>query len=319
MNDRLLNWIKPQVDFDWTEYWSEQDRSSSFDQGPLAISYYQTDERRLLTGLFDELIAEIPESGRVLDVGCGNGAGSAALFSAADQQQKVINVDMLDLAHVRPPQSLAERVRITTGDAEQLPFPEQMFDLVLCCFSAEFCNILQVIRESHRVLKRRGRLGMFVYTRESPMVSIQSDYVNIYRNGLKQLLENMLAGLPVDRELILEIRSRIEQDDPRPNTRTHLEAIVDHLERLSTCSEAALVDVDALLLPSPTGQPNVFSVQTLQRRMALWDAIDHVALDLHDGFELRRRVSSSGFTDSYIIPAEFQCVRIGCFLAGERL
>jgi ubiquinone/menaquinone biosynthesis C-methylase UbiE len=319
MSDRLLNWIKPQIDFDWTEYWKEKDRFSSFDQGPLAISYYQIDQKRILTGLFDELIAEIPESGRVLDVGCGNGAGSAALLSAADQQQKVINVDMLDLAQVRPPQSLAERVRTTTGDAEQLPFPDQMFDLVLCCFSAEFCNILQVIRESHRVLKRGGRLAMFVYTRESPMVSIQSDYVNIYRNGLKQLLENMLAGQPADRELIQGIRSRIEQDDPRPYTRTHLEAIVDHLERLPTRSEAELVDVDALLLPSVVGQPNVFSVQTLQRRMALWDAIDLVALDLHDGFELRRRVWSTGFTDSYIIPAEFQCAKIGYYQAGERL
>lgn len=73
MNDRLLNWIKPQIDFDWTEYWNEKDRFSSFDQGPLAVSYYQSDQKRLLTGLFDELIDELPESGRVLDVGCGNG------------------------------------------------------------------------------------------------------------------------------------------------------------------------------------------------------------------------------------------------------
>ncbi len=319
MNDRLLNWIKPQIDFDWTEYWNEKDRFSSFDQGPLAVSYYQSDQKRLLTGLFDELIDELPESGRVLDVGCGNGAGSAALLSAADQQQKVINVDMLDLAGICPPQSLLERVTIATGDAERLPFQDQVFDLVLCCFSAEFCNILQVIRESHRVLKRGGRLAMFVYARESPLVSIQSDYVNIYRNGLKELLENMLAGQPADRELIQGIRSRIEQDDPRPNTRTHLEAIIDHLERLPARSEAELVDVDALLLPSVVGQPNVFSVQTLHRRMALWDAIDLAALDLHDGFELRRRVWSTGFTDNYIIPAEFQCARIGYFQAGERL
>ena len=319
MNDRLLNWLKPQIDFDWTEYWNEKDRFSSFDQGPLSVSYYQCDQKRLLTGLFDELIAEIPESGRVLDVGCGNGAGSAALLSAADQQQKVINVDMLDLAGICPPQSLLERVKITAGDAELLPFPDQMFDLVLCCFSAEFCNILQVIRESHRVLKRGGRLAMFVYARESPMVSIQSDYVNIYRKGLKQLLENLLAGQPADTELIRGIRSRIEQDDPRPYTRTHLEAIVDCLERRPTHPGTTFVDVDAFILPSVDAQPHAFSVRTLQRRLALWDAIDHVALDLHDGFELRRRVSNAGFTDNYIIPAEFQCTKIGYYQAGERL
>lgn len=319
MNDRLLNWIKPQIDFDWTEYWNEKDRFSSFDQGPLAVSYYQTDEKRLLTELFDELIDEVPESGRVLDVGCGNGAGSIALLSAADQQQKVIHVDMLDLAGICPPQSLLARVETTTGDAERLPFPEQAFDLVLCCFSAEFCNILQVIRESHRVLKRGGRLAMFVYARESPLVSIQSDYVSIYRNGLKQLLEDMLAGQTADTELIRGIRSRIEQDDPRRYTRTHLDAIVDCLERRSTQPGATFVDVDAFILPSAEGQPHAFSVRTLQRRLALWDAIDLAALDLHHGFELRRRVSNTGFTDSYIIPAEFQCAKIGYYQAGERL
>ncbi len=319
MSDRLLNWIKPQIDFDWTEYWNEENRLSSFDEGPLAVSYYQRDQQKRLTGLFDELVEEMPMSGRVLDIGCGNGAGTAALLSAADLQQRVLNIDMLDLKQVRPPQSLAELVRTTTGDAERLPFPDQMFDLVLSCFCAEFCNILQVIREGHRVLKRGGRLAMFVYARESPLVSIQSDYVNIYRKGLKQLLENMLAGQPTDRELMQGIRSRIEQDDPRPCTRTHLEAIVDCLERLSARSDSESVDVDALLLPSVVGQPNVFSVHTLQRRMALWDAIDLVALDLHDGFELRRRVWSTGFTDNYIIPAEFQCATIGYYQSGERL
>lgn len=319
MNERLLNCIIPNIDFDWTEYWNEVNRLSSFDEGPLALSYYQRDEQKRLTGLFDDLVEEMPMSGRVLDIGCGNGAGSAALLAAADLQHRGLNIDMLDLAQVRPPQSLAERVRTTTGHAERLPFPDQMFDLVLSCFCAEFCNILQVIRESHRVLKRGGRLAMFVYARESPLVSIQSDYVKIYRNGLKQLLENMLAGRPVDGALIQGIRSRIEQDEPRASTRTHLEAIVDHLERLPAGSGAELVDIDALLLPSVMGRPDVFSVRTLHRRMALWDAIDHVALDFHDGFALRRLVSSSGFTDSYIIPAEFQCAKIGYYQAGERL
>lgn len=319
MNDRLLNWIKPQIDFDWAEYWNEKDRFSSFDQGPLAVSYYQTDQQRRLTGLFDELVEEMPVSGRVLDIGCGNGAGTAALLSAADLQQRVLNIDMLDLAEVRPPQSLVERVRTTTGDAERLPFPDQMFDLVLSCFCAEFCNILQVIRESHRVLKRGGRLAMFVYARESPMVSIQSDYVNIYRNGLKQLLENLLAGQPADRELIQGIRSRIEQDDPRPYTRTHLEAIVDGLERRPTRPGTTFVDVAAFILPSVDGQPHAFSVRTLQRRLALWDAINVVAFDVHDGFELHRRFDHMKFDDTYIIPAEFQYARIAYFQNGEKL
>lgn len=319
MNDQHSNWIKSQIDFDWTEYWKEKDRFTSFDQGPLAVSYYQSDQKRLLTGLFDELIAEMPEAGRILDVGCGNGAGSAALLAAADQVQKSINVDMLDLAGICPPQSLAQRVRIKTGDAEQLPFPEQVFDLVLCCFSAEFCNILQVIRESHRVLKRGGRLAMFVYARESALVSIQSDYVNVYRNGLKQLLENTLVGQPADTELIRGIRSRIAQEDPRRYTRTHLDLIVDCLERPPTHPGTRFVDVDAFILPSVDDQPNAFSVRTLQRTLALWDAIDLAALDFHDGFELRRRVSNTGFTDSYIIPAEFQCAKIGYYQGGEKL
>lgn len=319
MNDRLLNWIKPQIDFDWTEYWNEKDRFSSFDQGPLAVSYYQRDQKGLLTGLFDELIEEIPAAGRVLDVGCGNGAGAAALLSAADQQQKVIHVDMLDLAGICPPQSLLARVETKTGDAERLPFPDQTFDLVLSCFCAEFCDILQVVKECHRVLKRGGRLAMFVYARESPLVSRQSHYVKIYRNGLKQLLDDIVAGRTASRELIQDIRSRIVADDPPPYFHSHLDAIIDHLERLTDRGLSEPVDADARLLPDIDHQSNVFSVRVLQRRMAVWDAIHIVALDFHDGFELYRRVWSTGFTDSYIIPVEFEFTRIGYYQAGERL
>lgn len=159
---------------------------------------------------------------------------------------------------------------------------------------------------------------MFVYARESPLVSRQSHYVKIYRNGLKQLLDDIVAGRTASRELIQDIRSRIVADDPPPYFHAHLDAIIDHLERLTGRGLSEPVDVDARLLPDGDHLPNVFSVRALQRKLALWDAIDIIALDFHDGFELQRRVQNTRFDDSYIVPAEFNSALIGYFQAGEK-
>jgi SAM-dependent methyltransferase len=305
-------------DLEWSQFWREQDRFTSIDDGPLAKSYYQNDREKRLTGLFDEMVETMAPSGRVLDLGCGNGAGAAALLAAADVKERTLEIDMIDRVPVYPPPILANRVRISRGDAERLDFPDSTFDLVLSCFCAEFCDLPQVLREIHRVLRRGARLAMFVYTKESPIVSIQSEYVNIYRKGLKQLLDELLSGRIPSGELIHEIRVLLQREDPRPRFRAHMESIVDHIAAMFVEYGSAEFDVDKMVLPNIEGQP-AFSARTLQRRLTLWDAINVVAFDVHDGFELHRRLDRMGFDDAYIIPAEFQYARIAYFQNGEKL
>jgi len=103
----------------------------------------------------------------VLDVACGTGiiarnvapyVGSRGIVIGLD-----VNPDMIDMARVA-----AERDEIAiewhTGPAEQLPFPDENFDLILCQFGLLFFTDRHAaLKEMHRVLKLGGRLVLSVW------------------------------------------------------------------------------------------------------------------------------------------------------------
>jgi ubiquinone/menaquinone biosynthesis C-methylase UbiE len=98
---------------------------------------------------------------RVLDV--AGGSGNAAL-AAARRFGDVICTDyvpeLLELARVRA-EAEELRVKIQEADAENLPFPDGSFDVVLSTFGAMFApNQERVARELLRVCRSGGKIGM---------------------------------------------------------------------------------------------------------------------------------------------------------------
>lgn len=67
----------------------------------------------------------------ILDLGCGTGA-LAEIIQSEIPDCSIVGIDlsprMVEQARTR----LDERVEITTGDAEHLPFPDSSFDVVYC-------------------------------------------------------------------------------------------------------------------------------------------------------------------------------------------
>ncbi len=103
---------------------------------------------------------------RVLETAAGAGIVTAALLRevpAAEIVATDLNQAMLDLA--------AERIRspavsFRQADAQDLPFPDGAFDLVLCQFGAMFFpDRVAAYREARRVLKRGGLLLFNVWDR----------------------------------------------------------------------------------------------------------------------------------------------------------
>jgi ubiquinone/menaquinone biosynthesis C-methylase UbiE len=104
---------------------------------------------------------------RVLDVACGTGIVARNIAPRVGLQGIVIgldaNPDMIDMAR-----TAAEKEQIAiewyTSSAEQLPFPDEHFDLILCQFGLMFFTDKHAaLREMYRVLKKGGRVVLSVW------------------------------------------------------------------------------------------------------------------------------------------------------------
>jgi arsenite methyltransferase len=119
---------------------------------------------------------------RVLDVGCGRGlltVGAASRLSSG----KVVGVDVWNRKALSGNQGesvlqnakiegVSDRVEIKEGDARELPFPDETFDVVISNFVVhELSNRAErekMMREMARVLKPGGRVALvdFIFTDE---------------------------------------------------------------------------------------------------------------------------------------------------------
>ena len=102
--------------------------------------------------------------GRVLDVAAGR--GTTGLLLAADHG---ITVDGVDLSPTNvalaqgaaAAAGLVEQARFTVGDAERLPYPDGLFDAVVCeCALCTFPDKPTAAAELARVLRPGGRAGI---------------------------------------------------------------------------------------------------------------------------------------------------------------
>src|SRR5271167_2655395 len=93
----------------------------------------------------------------VLEIGCGRG-GNCYYLSRYSEAARVVGVDLCtpNLALVRQNSEL-QRVEFIAGDAQQLPFADSCFDLVLNLESSHcYSQFGKFVAEVARLLKTRG-------------------------------------------------------------------------------------------------------------------------------------------------------------------
>jgi SAM-dependent methyltransferase len=123
--------------------------------------------RRQRAGGADELAralagCALPPAPRVLEVGCGAGAFTAALgealpgarITALDRNPDLLAAAARALGEVAAP---GGRVRLLRGDAARLPFEARAFDLVACrCVLMHQADPTAAVAEMHRVTDTGG-------------------------------------------------------------------------------------------------------------------------------------------------------------------
>jgi SAM-dependent methyltransferase len=121
-------------------------------------NWWYRGRRRIL----EQFIAEIRSKlgtprPQILDVGCGTGANLIMLDQFGEAHGLDVSADALEFCHTRGLD------RVSLGAAEELPYPDESFDLVTALDVIEHLDDdLQGMREIHRVLRPVGRVLLFV-------------------------------------------------------------------------------------------------------------------------------------------------------------
>ena len=112
--------------------------------------------------------ADLKPGHNVLDVACGPGVPSLMAAPLVAPGGTLTGVDlapgMVALASEKARSRGIRNVSFREGDAEDLPFPDESFDIVLCNHGlVHTTDRKKALQEMHRVLNRNGRLALSVW------------------------------------------------------------------------------------------------------------------------------------------------------------
>jgi SAM-dependent methyltransferase len=220
--------------------------------------------------LISELLCEavnLRSSETVLDIACGSGVTSLA---AARRKADVIGIDfsttLLENARRFAAFENLSNVEFQEANAEDLPFDDETFDVVLSTFGAQFVEDQEAAaNEIVRVCKRGGRIGLANGT-PAPyfghFIKLMADYApkemrkspSPERSGVLWGTEQRLTELFGDHVEFLSIQERINRlrarsvDEFVSGTTGHLGPAVSILEQLDAEQGAAFIaDLRALV------------------------------------------------------------------------
>lgn len=135
-----------------------------------AGSIPSTYDRLMVPMLFEPYAQDVAERARrfaprdILETAAGTGAVTQALHSALPQANVIatdLNPAMLEIAAER---LKSDKVRYQAADAQDLPFDDQSFDLIVCQFGEMFYpDKLAANREAFRLLRPGGRYLLVIW------------------------------------------------------------------------------------------------------------------------------------------------------------
>ena len=124
----------------------------------------------MIAGFWHESFDALAPQHRVLDVASGNGALPRRLLGLDGGSDRGCNIDAIDLAALAPgwlgelDAGQRARLRLHSGVmAEQLPFADATFDLVVSQYGIEYADLARAVPEAARVLRPHGRLRLLMH------------------------------------------------------------------------------------------------------------------------------------------------------------
>ena len=154
----------------WSSYWAGGALHSL--AGSFAGNYDGA-----IGAFWQEVFAQLPQQGRVLDLCCGNSPLGQLLMQSA-QAPRVAHLAVVDAARIAPawpaqlPSDIVARIAVHgETDVAALPFPDAAFDLCISQYGIEYVG-QPAFSESGRVLRSGGRLAAVLHHADALPVRI---------------------------------------------------------------------------------------------------------------------------------------------------
>lgn len=134
-------------------------------------------ERWLLARLRTRLFAELPEKGRLLEVGAGTGANFSLYPQSATVAASEYSFRMIELARDKPRRAT---ITLVQNCAEELPFADDSFDAAVV--TLVFCSVAsprEVFSELRRVVRSGGTIALLEHVRPDGLLGYLFDALNV--------------------------------------------------------------------------------------------------------------------------------------------
>ena len=137
-------------------------------------------------------MCKISEGKRVLSVGCGTGTNS--IYLAKNFDCYVVGVDIAEGMILKAEEN-AEKEEITgqvefkVGDAYDLQFEDNSFDVVITSFVSQFLDLKKAFKEFLRVIKPSGYLGINEMYKSDEIPEIVAEKIEEGVNSLRDATE----------------------------------------------------------------------------------------------------------------------------------
>lgn len=127
----------------------------------------------------------------ILDIACGSGELTRAIRKRAHKDAQVIGLDFC--APLLLKAKMKEPLPYFQGDALNLPFPDNTFDVLTIAFGLRNLeNLDQGLQEMLRILKPGGRLGVLEFTKADS--AILSACHNLYQDKILPKIGDFVSG-----------------------------------------------------------------------------------------------------------------------------
>ena len=150
----------------------------------IAVEYNNSGDGKFVNVMYEEIVSRVEklQGEKVLEVGCGNGNILKMLEEIGDY--KLFGLDLSENMIREAKKQLSDKVELKVGDAEELPWKDNKFDIIICNASFHhYPNALKVLSEMKRTLKEDGTIIVGDPTAPPVLRNILNFFIRFSNNG----------------------------------------------------------------------------------------------------------------------------------------